>query len=122
MNIPRLPDAELEVMKLVWKYGENTTSAMINEGLKGYKEWNPTTVLTFLSRLADKGFVSIEKKGKANYYTPLIEEARYVESESKSFLKRLHDNSIKSLFVALYSGKEISKKDLEELKQFVEER
>jgi len=122
MNIPRLPDAEFEIMKIIWAEGEETTSAVIMEKLEGKKDWALTTVLNFLARLTDRGFLSVRRNGKSNIYTPLIGEEDYLESESKSFLERLHGNSLKSLMAALYGGKAISRDDLEELKRYIDDK
>ena len=121
MAIPRLPDAELEIMKIVWKCGEGTTSAHICQELEGKKDWAVTTVLNFLARLVDRGFISVRRNGKINIYTPLVDEEKYLESESRSFLARLHGNSLKSLVASLYSGDAISRDDLEELKRYINE-
>ena len=120
--IKRLPDAELKIMMIIWETESRVTSSYIMEKLKGEETWGQTTVLNFLSRLVDRGFLKREKEGKSNLYTPLIEEEIYLESESKSFLERLHGNSIKSLVSALYKGKALTKGDLKELQAFIEEK
>lgn len=120
--IPRLPDAELEIMKIIWESGGDCTSAYILEKLHGKKDWVLTTVLNFLTRLTDRGFLTIRKIGKANLYTPAINEAAYLESESRFFLERLHGNSLTSLVSALYSGNAISREDLQDLQSYIEEK
>lgn len=122
MAILRLPDAELEIMKIIWRCDGEVTSAQIVDALEGKKDWAVTTVLNFLARLVDRGFLNVRRSGKTNIYTPIIDEYAYLEFESKSFLERLHGNSFKSLVASLYGGNAISKSDLEELKGFIEER
>jgi len=122
MKIPRLPDAELEIMKVIWKCEGETTSAYISHELEGKKDWAQTTILNFLARLVDRGFLSVHRSGKTNIYTPIICEENYLESESKSFLERLHGNSLKSLVASLYNGYSISKDDLDELKHYIDEK
>ena len=121
MDIQRLPDAELLIMKIVWQHEDEITSAQIIEALDGKKEWVQATVLNFLARLVSRGFLSVRRDGKINIYTPIINEDVYLEVESKSFLERLHGNSLKSFVAALYSGDAITQSDLEELKSFIEE-
>lgn len=123
MSIPRLPDAELEIMKIIWENDQGeTTSAYIMERLEGKKDWVVTTVLNFLARLVDRGFLTARRNGKTNLYTPIIDEESYLESESKSFLGRLHGNSLKSLVASLYGGNAISADDLEELRHYINEK
>lgn len=122
MALARLPDAELEIMKILWDCGEGVSSAYVMEKLGGKKDWAVTTVLNFLARLADRGFVSVQRNGKSNIYTPLVCEDEYLKSESKSFLDRLHGNSLVSLIASLYGGDAISQDDLEELRRYIDER
>jgi len=120
--IPKLPDAELMIMNIVWRGESETTSAQITKTLEGQKDWTITTILTFLSRLVERGFLTVRKEGRQNFYTAAIEESAYVESESKTFLQRLHGNSLTSLVAALYDGKAVNKADLEELKAYIDGR
>jgi len=122
MSIPRLPDAELMIMNIVWREKGEITSAQITKMLEGQKDWTITTILTFLSRLTERGFLTVRKEGRQNFYMAVIQEAAYVESESKTFLQRLHGNSLTSLVAALYDGKAVSKADLDELKAYIDER
>ena len=121
MSKQRLPDAELIIMKIAWQYNGEVTSAEIMKELKGKKNWVITTVLNLLSRLVDRGFLKVRKQGKSNIYTALISEETYLEIESKSFLERVHGNSLKSFMASLYSGSSISKSDAEELMRYIEE-
>ncbi len=121
MQFSKIPDGELEVMLAVWNVGSPATSDQIVEKLAGKKNWGRTTVLKFLSRLCDRGFLKMEKQGKLNLYIPLVQQQEYLEMESKSFLEKMCQNSVKKLVASLYDGKAISKQDLEELKQFIEE-
>lgn len=41
--------------------------------------------------------------------------------ESRSFLQRVHKNSLKSLVASLYDGKGIDNNDLQELRQYVDQ-
>ncbi|MCL2217775.1 MAG: BlaI/MecI/CopY family transcriptional regulator [Defluviitaleaceae bacterium] len=122
MAIQRLPDAELMIMNIVWREDGETTSARVTKMLEGQKEWTATTILTFLSRLVERGFLTVRKEGRQNFYSAAVEEALYVKSESKSFLERLHGNSLTSLVAALYDGQAVSKEDLAELKAYIDGR
>jgi len=122
MSIPRLPDAELEIMKVIWESDGEITSAYVSQKLEGKKTWAVTTVLNFLARLVDRGFLTVHKNGKTNIYTSIIPQDDYLKNESKSFLERLHNNSLKRLVAALYDGKAVTKKDLRELRSYIDEK
>ena len=81
----RLPDAELEVMKAIW---DNTPPMSTNDVMKvisNEKNWNISTLLTLLSRLIDRGFLSSEKRGRERIYYPQVEREEYMEYETKNF-------------------------------------
>lgn len=120
-NIKRLPDSELEIMMLIWEAKEPVSSAYLMEKLQGEKHWVATTVLNFLARLVERGFLQVEKRGRINIYSPLVVEKDYIEIESRTFLERLHKSSLKSFVAALYDGKKLSNEDAEELKNYIDE-
>ena len=122
MSNIRLPDSELAIMKIIWQHDGEITSAQIIQELTGKKEWAVTTVLNFLARLVDRKFISVRRSGKMNIYKCIVQEDVYLKSESKSFLERLHGNSLTGLIASLYDGKAISRNDLDELQQFINER
>lgn len=124
-NIRRLPDSELEVMQAIWacspRAGENTqpvSRGQIEEVLQD-AEMAATTLLTLLSRLTDKGFVKTEKAGRSNVYTPLISQADYLASQSRSFLNKLCGGSL-STFASALCDSGLTKEELEELRQLLE--
>ena len=119
-EIKRLPDSELAVMMVLWDAGEAVTSSYVCDKLKNKKNWKITSVLTFLSRLAKKGFVSVERKGRENIYTAKIFENEYLQRENKSFLEKLYGNSLTAFVSSLYDSRSISKDDLKELKEFLD--
>lgn len=121
MVMEKLPDAELEIMMIIWEAGESVNSDYIMEKLKGVKEWKRTTLLNLLTRLCGRGYLECRKNGKINIYTPLINEKDYLDSASKSFFEKLHKNSLTSLIASLYDSKSVSKEDLEELEKFIKE-
>lgn len=121
MDLQKLPEAELEIMLIIWEAETAVNSEYIMEKLRGVKEWKRTTLLNLLTRLCDRGYLKCEKDGKINRYTPLIAEKDYLESESRSFFSKLHKNSLKSLIASLYDTNSISEEDLKELEDFIKE-
>lgn len=116
----KIPDAELEIMMIIWDSIGGVTSEDIMSKLEGKKTWKRTTVLKFLSRLTERGFLSVEKKSKTNVYYPIIKQDDYLEYECKNFLEKICQNSVKKLVATLYSSNTISDDDLAELKEFID--
>lgn len=114
----RLPDAELEVMQIVWRAGQPVTSGYVQE--HAAQDWKVTSVLTFLSRLCEKGFLTREKCGKQNFYAPLVDENSYLQQESASFLQRVHRGSFKGLVASLAGAGALDEADIAELRAFLD--
>ena len=118
-KIKKLPDSELDIMLVIWEAGVPVSRAYIEKHVQKKRKLATTTVLTFLSRLIKKGFVSSEKQGNMNIYTAIICEQDYLNAESKSILKKLYGNSLTSFVASLYDGNAISDEQLEELQDFL---
>lgn len=114
----RLPDAELEVMQAIWSLEPPVTAAAVQQRVS--KKWKATSVLTFLSRLCDKGFLACEKEGRQNYYTPLVSREAYLQRESTSFVKRLCGGSVKNLVASLSDAGALTEQDIEDLRAFLD--
>lgn len=121
MELAKLPEAELEIMMIIWETQKSVNSDYIMEKLKGVKKWKRTTLLNLLSRLCERGYLECHKEGKINIYTPLVKEKDYLDNASRSFFEKLHKNSLTSLIASLYDSKSVSKSDLEELEKFIRE-
>lgn len=119
-RIKRLPDAELEIMLVIWRTGKSVSSSYILDQLKDKRKWALATLMTVLARLVDKGFLHCEKEGRSNSYRAVITEVEYKESEGKSTLEKLFGNSIQDMVMSLYNGKAINKNDLSELRELLD--
>ena len=88
-NIRRLPDAEQEVMQAIWMCEAPVARTDIEEILYKDHPMAMTTLLTLLTRLNEKEFISIEKVGRRSYYTPRVSREEYLASQSKTFFQKL---------------------------------
>lgn len=118
----RLPDSELEIMMIIWELDKPVTRTEIEERMDPGRKLSPTTILSFLSRLQEKGFLAMEKSGKNNVYIALIDKEIYIQKESWNVLKRLYQGSVKNFFAALYDGDNLSDAELQELEKFISEK
>ena len=121
-EIIHIPNAELEIMMAIWEAGKPVSRLEIDSKI-AEKNWQAPTVLKFLSRLTEKGFLKCEKieGSKMNLYTPLISEEEYLEFESKSVLGKFCGRSVKSLVANLYENNTINDSELDELQKFIDE-
>lgn len=111
-----ISDAELALMKVLWDAGEALSAQQVSESLQD-KDWKYSTVATLFSRLVDKNAVSFEKRGRFYYYTPLISEKEYKAEQTRTLVRKLYNGSVKNLVVSLFENKQMTKADMEEIKQ-----
>ena len=117
--IRKLPDAELEVMQAIWACVSPVSRSEIDEILKESHPMAPTTLLTLLTRLADKGFIHIEKENRSSKYIPLITQEEYIIEQSKSFVRNLCKSNI-SMFANALCDNVLTKEEINELRELLE--
>lgn len=109
--------AELEILETLWSADRPFNAEEIRNCLNENKKWERTTVLTLIQRLLKKGVISREKK-EVYYYTPCIERKDYVKAEMKSFVNKFFGGNTRSLAAALVENEDLSKEDIEELRDY----
>ena len=116
----KLGEAELEIMQVIWNSESPVTSNYILKQLQGRRKWQLSTLMTSLSRLIDKGFLSCDRSTGSNLYSWVIPENEYKTGASRHFLEKLYNNSIQNMIASLYSSKAIKSSDVEELRDFLD--
>lgn len=117
--LKKLPDAELEVMQAIWACEAPVLRSDIDKLLKDTHPMAPTTLLTLLSRLSDKGFIRIEKTQRFAKYYPLVDEEEYLASESHLFIKKVFKGNV-SVFANALCDSGLSKEELAQLRELLE--
>ena len=121
-NLKKLPDAEFEVMKVVWANESPITTPEIMRQLGNDKKWKIQSLVSFMVRLVEKGFLRSEKNGKERSYYPMVSKAEYRKFETSNVVRQFHDSSFLSLVTTLYDDEALTDKDIDELLQWAKER
>ncbi len=119
-KIIRLPDAELEVMQAVWQLDIPARTGEIRSKLEENRPWNLSALQTLLTRLVNRGFLSVKMDGRQRSYTPLIEQVEYLAFENRPYLTG-RQGTLPSLVAALYKSRSLTRQDMEELRNFLDE-
>lgn len=115
-----LTEAELRLMKILWRRGESA----VNDLLAAMPDSEPlayNSVLTTIRILEQKGYVEHRQEGRAFIYWPLIAEQEASRSEVKHVLSRFFGNSREQLLLTLLGDGEISREELDRLKEVIRE-
>ena len=117
----KLPDAEFDIMLLVWANEPPITTSDVMKMLGNEREWKIQTVVSLMFRLSEKGFLRSEKLGKERTYFPTVTKEEYLKFETGSFLGRFHDNSFLNLVTTVYSDEALSDDDIDGLLKLTSE-
>lgn len=113
-----ISQAELEVMKVLWHQSPRTANEVVDV-LANASEWHEKTVKTLLNRLVTKGAVSFEKDGRAYLYSPVVQQADYMQRESMSFIQRVFSGRLAPLVAGFAEQKQLKAEDVAELKLLI---
>ena len=116
----RISDAEHTVMEALWTRSP-MSAADVCEQVCSERDWSMPTVKTLLSRLVSKGAVATEPDGRRFLYSPLVDRADYVGSESKRLVERLFGGRAAPLIAHLAESEALTEQDLSEIEALLKE-
>lgn len=114
-----LSGAEFEVIQILWKNNRAMKVQEVCDELPSNK-WEYRTVATLLLRMKEKGAVNCHKENNVNYYTAVLDKDNYVKSQTKNFVQKLYNGSVKDLAVSLFKSETMSQEDIDEIRKMFE--
>ena len=121
-KMKKLPDAEFDVMKVVWANEPPITTNIIMQQLGNEREWKAQTTISLLLRLVERGVLRTEKNGKERTYFPTVNKEDYLKFETGNFIRQFHENSFLNLVTTMYEDKALTDGDIDELLKWAKER
>lgn len=115
-----LTEAELRLMKLLWRRGESA----VNDLVAAMPDGEPlayNSVLTTIRILEQKGYVEHRQEGRAFIYRAVVAEEEASRGEVRHVLSRFFGNSREQLLLTLLGDGDISREELERLKAVIRE-
>lgn len=120
-NIPKISEAEWEIMKVIWG-SHPMTAEQITQHLPKSIEWSDQTVRTFIARLVKKKAIGFDKSGRSYMYYPLLSERECVQAESQSFLKRVFGGATNLMVTNFLEEATLSAQEIEQLERLLQEK
>jgi BlaI family transcriptional regulator, penicillinase repressor len=110
----RLPvsDAELEVLKELWAAGPATVRDVAAALRKRRRRLAYNTVLTLLSRLREKGYVTADRRDTAHLFRAVVTREELLGSSLTALADRVCDGTASPLVLALVRGQRFSADDI----------
>ena len=112
----KIADAELEIMKILWREKRPLKVAEFKGELEQNKGWNKSTTHTLVARLRSKGLIEPTERYGVARYIPLVTEDEYILEEEKTLLEKF--GSAKTLALAMVRNGHLTDADIEELREY----
>lgn len=111
-------NSEWYVMNCLWE--ENPRTLMQLVPILGERVgWSKSTCATMVRRMAEKDLIGYEERGKTKYFYPKVKKEDVVVQETRDFLQRIYDGSIGMMMSALVRQNDLSREDIQELKEIL---
>ncbi len=114
-----LTKAEEQVMQLIWEIKQGFVKEILDRMEEPKPAYN--TVSTIVRILEKKGYVGYKAYGKTHQYYPLVSKQDYRKELMGGVVKNYFSNSFRQLVSFFAEEKQLSLKELEELKSMVDQ-
>lgn len=115
-----LAPAELDVLRALWDLGPATVRQVMQHLHDRGRRVAYTTVLTFLSRLEQKGYVRSDKSELAYVYRAKLSRERVSRSRLRSLIEQLYDGAAGPLVLQLVQSERLTPEEIETLQKLIE--
>ena len=116
-----LGEAELQVLRALWDGGPATVREVLNHLHTQGRRVAYTTVLTFLTRLEQKGFVKSDKSGLAYVYRAAVTRNQVTRSRLQTMLNEVFDGEAAPLVLQLMKTERFSAQEIAELQKHIDQ-
>ncbi len=123
-----LSNSEKEILEWMWKENKEYSykDISLQFGENSDKGWKKQTLSTFLSRMEQKGVISVRYEGekrfeKRRYFTVAMNRQQYESKRARYVLDSYFNGSLNQFMVALNGGEKISSDEADELRKFLED-
>lgn len=113
-----LTEAEWEIMKVVWEK-EPCAAGTVQEELARARDWAYSTVKTIMDRMAEKGFLRIERIRNLQLFSSRISEVEARRGEFRRMLKRAFDGALTPMMQFLIEHEGLSAEEASQLRELV---
>lgn len=113
-------DKELEILQILWQ-APGVSVKEVHEALGGDSTNGYTTILKMMQIMHDKGLVSREKSGKLHLYKALASIEKTREQLVSKMIDSVFQGSTAQLIMSAIGHKKSSKKELAEIKKYLDQ-
>jgi BlaI family penicillinase repressor len=114
-----LTELETDIMQVLWEQRE-ATAADVRKLLQPIRPLAPTTVITLLDRLSEKGVVApVKGASRPKRYRAVLEPTTVANRLLSVLQRRFFGGSSASLFAHLLASGDVDERELEEIRKLL---
>lgn len=117
----RPTDAEIEILKVLWKTGPATVR-QVHEEISQTKPCGYTTTLKLMQIMNVKGLLSRDDSERSHVYRPVVPQEHAQQELAVDLMQRAFTGSLRSLVLGALGGRRATKEELAELRALIKEQ
>lgn len=117
----KLTAQEEQAMRAVWKTGEGSVKAFL-ENMDEEPKPPYTTLASTIKNLEKKGYVISRQIGNMYLYKPRVKESEYKKNFITDIVRNHFDNSFRDMVAFFAEQKKISPKELQDIMDMIEKK
>lgn len=111
----KLAETESKFADIIWEH-EPITSPELVKLCEEQLDWKKSTTYTMLKKLCNKGIFQNEK----TVVTSLISKEEFISIQSRNFVQNSFGGSLPKFITAFMGNKKLTKKQVEDIKQLID--
>ncbi len=117
--LPRPTDAELQVLRVLWRRGPSTVR-QVHEDLEDGRPVGYTTTLKMMQIMAEKGLVERDKSDRSHVYRAKSTEERTQRQLIRDLVNRAFGGSAQKLFVQALAETKATPQEMAEIRRLLD--
>jgi BlaI family penicillinase repressor len=110
---------EWKLMQLLWEESP-LTIAQMTERMLEETGWTKYTVISFLTRMEEKGAIRHKEGGKSKLFYPIWKKNEAVQTEVRHFLDRVFGGNVGLLVNSMAEADALTQEDLDEMQAILD--
>lgn len=120
MPAPTPTDAELEILRVLWRRGASTVRE-VHEAIAAAKHVRYTTVLKQMQVMQRKGLLARSDRFRSHVYQPVQSQARTQRRLAGEILAQAFGGSARQLLQSALAGRSVDPRELAEIRALLDE-
>lgn len=121
LTVPELGPLEFELLKILWKNSPATAGEVLEvQNRKSQRKLKYTTVMTLLTRLVEKGVLSVDRSRQPFQFSPRVGKEQLLTQRLREFVEIFFEGKTVDLAVRLVEDAPLSEESIIRLEELLQ--